>query len=358
MLVLGGARGIYVEDHQAPGYLAAQRTQSRAELRRLVTALQSPEQRAYLFAQNPEWVLMSTTFLADALAASGRTDPEFALEAARGMDALLDSLLAQRAETYLLPYHRQGTWRVARGADEGIFYLGEIAFSLGLRRQLSDDNPRWRTLHRRFIAGIERVLARAPNGYAESYPNEAWTFCNVIALAALIQSDRLEGTDHQPQVQAWRRGVIPLMDLETGLLPSAYTLDGRITQGVEGSSIWAVITFLSLVDPELARLQYAAALKVLGRDVLGFAWAREWPANGAADHDVDSGMTVLGVGPASTGFSLAAAHAMQDAERYARTKALLDVIATPVEDADGARHYLPSNLMGDVVFAFSAGGIQ
>jgi hypothetical protein len=326
-----------------------------AELRRVTRALADPAQARALSSQNPEWLLMANTFTAYALADAAR-DAAFKAEGAALMDGILERIRGQQAETFFLPYHRQGTWRVARGPAQSVFYLGEVSLALGLRRAIDDGNPTWKAWHAQLVAQLDDVLARSPNGYAESYPNEVWTFCNAIALASLAQWDLLEGTDHGARVTSWKHGMKALRDPATGLWPSAYTLDGRISQGPEGSSIWTAITFVARVDPALAREQYKLATRSLAGEMLGFSFGREWPATAGGTADIDSGLTVLGVGPASTGFLPAAARAVGDLERVRNTWAFLDLVAPATVEEGGARHYLPSNLMGDAVFAFSRGG--
>ena len=46
---------------------------------------------------------------------------------------------------------------------------------------------------------------------------------------------------------------------------------------------------LRLIDEEFARDQTTRARKELGRDLLGFAWSREWPGSWRGPRDVDSG---------------------------------------------------------------------
>lgn len=137
----------------------------------------------------------------------------------------------------------------------------------------------------------------APLRSAESYPDECWTFCNTVALAATRLADALDGTDHADLRAAWcARARRRLVDPGTGMLVSSYTLDGRIGDGPEASSLFMAAHDLLVVDPALARDQYRRARRAFGRSVLGFGYAREWP-DAAGRDDVDSGPTVPGWGP-------------------------------------------------------------
>src|SRR5262245_51856974 len=95
-----------------------------------------------------------------------------------------------------------------------------------------------------------------------------------------------------------------LIDPKTGLRVSSYRLDGTAHDGPEGSSIFLAATMLQLVDGDFAADQYRRARCELGRNVLGFGFAREWPASWSGPIDIDSGMIVpiVGASPGASGF--------------------------------------------------------
>ena len=51
---------------------------------------------------------------------------------------------------------------------------------------------------------------------------------------------------------------------------------------------------LRAVDPVFAEDQYRRAKKELARTILGFGYAREWPASHRGPEDVDSGPVIPG----------------------------------------------------------------
>ncbi|MBW2255468.1 MAG: hypothetical protein JRI25_12835 [Deltaproteobacteria bacterium] len=193
------------------------------------------------------------------------------------------------------------------------------------------------------------------SGSAESYPDECWTFCNTTALAAILVADRIFGTDHRAFAEEWvSRAREALMDEETGLLVSSFALDGRHLDGPEGSSIWFAAHNLLLVDEVFAEDQYWRARAALGRGVLGFGYAREWPPSWAGPADVDSGpiVPVLGASAGSSGLALVGAGAFADRRFQDALLSSLNLAAFPIRSGD-ALAYQAGNQVADAVFLYA-----
>lgn len=250
-------------------------------------------ERAALRGSNPEWDLMSRTFSVLAFANLALARPERREALLRATDAVLADTLraeAERADAFVLPYFHRAPFR--NRAARSLFLDGELALMLAARQAVARD-PRWAAPLRERVDRLAAQLERGPVLSGESYPDEAWTFCNTVALAALALSDRVDGRDHSALRRRWvevakRRLVEP----RTGLLVSSFTWDGRPLDGPEGSTLWLAAHMLQLVDEDFARDQYRRAREALGRTALGFAWAREWPARLRGPDDVDSGPTI------------------------------------------------------------------
>jgi hypothetical protein len=198
-------------------------------------------------------------------------------------------------------------------------------------------------------------MEQSPVLSAESYPDECWTFCNAVALAAIRMTDRLDGTDHTEFLARWVRvAKEKLVHPATGMLVSSYRLDGTPLDGPEGSSIWMSIHALSLVDEGFAQDQYRRARKELGRTVAGFGFSREWPPGFKGLMDVDSGLVVpfLEASPGASGLALVGAATFEDLDYLRALHASLDFAAFPRE-RDGELSYCASNQVGDAVLLYS-----
>jgi len=190
---------------------------------------------------------------------------------------------------------------------------------------------------------------------AESYPDECWLFCNAVALAAMKCGDVLDGTDHAAFFRDWiSNAKQKLIEKESGILISSFDLNGVVQDGAEGSSIWMIAHCLQIVDPVFAREQYDLARKQLGRRVLGFGYAREWPESNMPFMDVDSGpvIPILGASPSSSGLAILAAAAFGDADYLESLLTSLNFGGFPVRSGEGLR-YCGSNQVGDSVLLYA-----
>lgn len=311
---------------------------------------------------NAEWDFMGRTFLGLGLLNLALREPARQAECLAAVDAILEETLrleAAHGQThFLLPYGRAGPFRDPAGRS--LFVDGELLLLAAGRRLVAEHEP-LRALVAERAAACRAALERGPILCGESYPDECWTFCNAAALAGLRLADALERTDHAPLARRWVASARQhLVDPASGLLVSSFRWDGRTLDGPEGSSLWFAIHALWLVDEPFAREQYAAGRALLGRELLGFGWAREWPparpgAPGhAAREDVDSGPIVplLEASASSSGLALLAAASAGDEAWLTALRRSLELGGFPLREGGGLR-YAASNQVGDAVLLYA-----
>jgi len=307
-----------------------------------------------LRAQNPEWDLMSRTFLTLTLADRALAEPARLDAALASIDAVLSDTLAQDSsagqQAFLLPYAAARPWI---GDGRSLFVDGEILVMLGARRILRDD--RWGEEFRARAAVVEAELLAGGGGpgRAESYPDEGWTFCHVMALVGLRMAEVLDGRDERAPRTAFLGWIEQIREPSTGLLAAEFDMRGRMKDGPEGSSAWWTATGLLLVDPTLARDQYTRARSALGATLGGWAYAREWPRGQEGRVDIDSGplVPVLGASPSSSGFALVASNAFGDTTWHAQLVSALSA-ANAVMSVDPRLASAADNPMGQAVLAW------
>lgn len=325
------------------------------------------EDESKLERGNPEWVLMSRMFTSLAfanVAASERSDR------ARYTDAMariarLTIAEAERGDgpyPFLMPYASRRPF--LDPSARSLFVDGEIALMLAAL-ELLDAQPSGRDERgpserdpsldaELWVTRVREQIERGPALLGESYPNEAWIFCNTAALAAIRLHDVARG-DPDAHAELFARWVAHarthLVDPKTGMLVSATHYDGEAWQGPEGSTLWFAADMLLLVDEAFAREQYALARKELGRSFLGFAWSREWSASEPAQDDIDSGPTIpfIGANAGASGLAIGAAKAFGDEATLSGLLASLQLTGFPM---DGRSHYASGNLMADAAFAY------
>ncbi|MBI4601757.1 MAG: hypothetical protein HY721_07335 [Planctomycetes bacterium] len=311
---------------------------------------------ARMRVSNAEWDFMGRTFLVLALANMALHEPSRAKEYLAPMDRIIDETLALESSRglyfFLMDYARSAPF--VRRPARSLFVDGEIALMLASRRMVEEKDA-YRALLRERATVILESLEAGPFLCAESYPDECWMFCNAAALAALKLQDSLDGTDHGTFFRKWLDlAGSRLVDPRTGILVSSFSLDGGVRDGPEGSTIWTVCHFLSLVAPAFAEDQYRRARKELGRDVLGFGYALEWPRSWTGPMDVDSGPIVplVGASAGSSGQALLGAATFGDREYLSALLTTLGFAAMPVESR-GALRFCASNQVGDAVMLYA-----
>jgi hypothetical protein len=304
-----------------------------------------------------EWDFMGRTYLVMSLANMALRDPADKARCLEAADVIIDETMSIEKEkgfTFFLMDYGQDTSRFRETPARSIFVDGEIALMLGARR-LVEEKPAYREAMLERVAVIAQRMEHDPVMCAESYPNECWLFCNTVALAAMKMSDTLDGTDHGELFRKWvATARARLVERRTGLLISSFSLEGNVADGPEGSSIWMAAHCLQLVDDEFAREQYGRARSLLGRSILGFGYAREWPKAYVGLADVDSGgvVPILGASPSSSGLALIAAAAFGDQDFYSRLATSLGMVAYPSEKG-GMLRYCASNQVGDAAMLYS-----
>jgi len=310
--------------------------------------------------RNAEWDFMGRSFFVWSLANLALREPSQAAECLDVMDAIIGETIRIEDEggvhAFLMPYGRTARFVQSEPGEppRSHFVDGEIALMLGMRRVVADREEYREPLRIR----IDRIVTRmrkSPVLSGESYPNECWTFCNTLGLAALRVADVLDGTDHQGLIHDWiATAKERLVEPATGLLISAYTVSGQSIYGPEGSTIWMAAHCLALVDEAFAADQYARAKREIGRNVLGFAYAREWPPSCPGGIDVDSGIVipVLGISASSSGLAFVAAATFDDRPFLEGLLASLSLGGFPIE-RDGTLAYASSNQVGDAVLLYA-----
>jgi hypothetical protein len=253
---------------------------------------------------------------------------------------------------FLLPYAHASPW--LGSPPRSLFVDGEIALMLAARLLVEPD-PDLATLLVSRAATVRDQMESGPVLCGESYPDECWMFCNAAAIAALVLA---EAAGAGPQLDFARRWLArvrgALVHDETGLLVSSFSWSGEPKDGPEGSSIFMVAHCLQLVDPDFARDQYERAREELGRSLVGFGWAREWPDSWRGPWDVDSGPIVplLDASAGASGLALLGAGAFEDDRFLDALVSSLDLATFPTRER-GRLRYAASNQVGDAVALYA-----
>jgi hypothetical protein len=218
-------------------------------------------------AVNAEWDLMGRTFVVLSLANIALREPAVRDQNLSVADAIIDETLAlERAHGHFhfsMPYARAKPFVLQPARS--LFVEGEIALMLAARCTVAERADYVEVVADRAELLVKRMSA-GPLLCAESYPDECWMFDNTCALAAIRLADALLGTDRADFFTRWLDTArAKLVDPQTGLLISSFSLSGAPRDGPEGSSIWIVSHWLQLIDQDFAAEQYASDTHASGQ---------------------------------------------------------------------------------------------
>jgi len=305
---------------------------------------------------NQEWDFMARTFFVWALANMALRQPESKRAYLQVMDQIIqDTLEKEKKHTFhyfSMSYSRSRPFVLQPARSQ--FLDGEIAMMLAMRR-LVEEKPSYKKPLKERVREMVRRMKKSPVLSAESYPDESWTFCNTVALAAIRMADYLDGSDHSDFFKQWvRMAKKKLVHPKTGLLVSTYEFNGKHLYGPEGSTIWMTTHNLMLIDLKFAKEQYQLAKKELARNVLGFGFAGEWPDSWRGQADVDSGPVIpfVDVSAGSSGLAFVAAKAFRDNTYLRSLLKTLNFAAFPYQKG-GKLRFMASNQVGDAVMLYA-----
>lgn len=307
-------------------------------------------------AGNAEWDFMGRTYLVLALANMAIAEPSQESRYLGVMDTIIDETLRLEASRgmyfFMMDYAQAGSF-MAQPA-RSTFLDGEIALMLAARQTVRG-LPRFAPPLAQRVDLLVQYLSRGPVMCGESYPDECWIFCNAVAVAAVHISDRLDGRDHSAFIQQWlATAKTKLIHKQSGILVSSFSYNGQPKDGPEGSSIWMVAHCLQVVDPEFAGEQYRLARQQIGEKLLGFGYAREWPASWEGPADVDSGpiVPVLGASAGPSGLAILGAATFHDDAYLQQLLTTLRFAGFPTSRGDELR-FAASNQVGDAVLLYA-----
>jgi hypothetical protein len=312
---------------------------------------------------NPEWDFMWRTFLVLSITNIILMEPPREKDLLPVIDVIIDDTIEKINKNglyyFLMSYGKAKPFNF--DPPKSLFHDGEVALMLSARRLIRDDE-RLKTLHKNFLTATVENMKRCPLLSAESYPDECWLFCNTVSLMAMKISDYIDGTDHSTFINDWlKMAKKHLVDKKTGLLHSAYTIDGEPLHGPEGSSIWMATHCLSFVDEEFARQQFTMAKKELYFSLYSFGFSREWPLSWKAQLDCDAGgiFAIMQVSPSASVFAMLAAREYNDQHIASTILDSINLGGLPTEKNHQMR-YSASNLVGDasILYAMVAGTIR
>lgn len=260
------------------------------------------------------------------------------------------STIARAAEKSFLPEMRDFGTRAWHGEDvmaslggsHGHAYMGYPALAVSMARWLGARLPaRLLRDHDRLIATFVRRLSRSTTGLIETYPGEAYPTDVASVVGAIALHGRVMRKDYAPLLVRWAEAVRRIqIDPASGFVHQRMNAQsGKPRDAPRGSGTGLAAYFAGFADGRV-REQLARALIAHESTFFGFAGIREYAAGHRGGGDVDSGLVVLGVSVAATGFTLSVARTPRRRETFERIFRTVTLFGIPA--SRGSRAFFAS----------------
>jgi hypothetical protein len=224
------------------------------------------------------------------------------------------------------------------GSTQGhIGFLGHLGIALEAYRLLGGSDTDVLDLEQRVADALARRVQSAPFHFVEN----AVVFA-VLALTDVGRSPKF----HDVLATALTYAHAHLVDTETGLLDFAVGKDGEGVGGPRASGAAWSYYYLAIADPIFANEQ-AHALQRFRKKIAPGAEAlcERIECNGSGD--VDSGPLLFGISPAATGFAMASARRLRDAQWLGSLLSTAEWAGCIIPGTK--RHYVLAPLVGDAI---------
>jgi hypothetical protein len=286
-----------------------------------------------------EWALVTHQMTALGLAQLCLRDP-----AQRARLAPLVTRAATRSFAVEMRGFGTRAWRgedamASLDGDHGHAYLAYAALALGMARLVDPAfPPELAAQHDALIAAYERRLLASPTGLIETYPGEAYPTDVAAVAAAIAIHGRATRVSHAAVLQHWAERVVAVqLDRDTGLVVQRMDAATAVAHDAPRASGTALAAYFAGFADRAVATRLATAVIRQQTTAFGFGAIREYAAGSDGPGDVDSGPVVLGVSVSATGFALASARRVGDADAFTALYRTVDLFGLPLRDGDRLR---------------------
>lgn len=300
-----------------------------------------------------EWALYSCSILSKALANISILYPEAKQESINTIDSLIHIVKSPELRLYDKMRWGEDPLDSITGDNSHISYLSHLAWMIGTYRKIGGGDN-YNALHDSLCKAMNRRILTSECMNLPTYPGEDIYIPDMlVAIVALSDYAKQNKGKYQNTVNRWiQRAKSEWIDSETGLLRSFLPLDGdtSVKSPIKGSYSTLNTYYLTQIDPEFAKEQYAHLKDVFLKDswLIGF---KEYPdGSGFLGMDVDAGPIIFGLSPSGTAFGIGCATYFNDMDLRKHLLKTAEIAGHTVS-WNGKRRYLLANiaLVGEAI---------
>ena len=300
-----------------------------------------------------EWALYSCSMFSKAFSNISILYPETKQESINTIDSLIQIVKSPELRLYDKMRWGEDPLDSIAGDKSHISYLSHLAWMIGNYRKIGGGDN-YNALHDSLCKAMNRRILESECMNLPTYPGEDIYIPDMlVAIVALSDYAKQNNGKYQTTVNSWiQRAKSEWIDSETGLLRSFLSLDGdtSVKSPIKGSYSTLNTYYLTQIDPEFAKEQYAHLKDVFLKDSWLTGFKEYSDGSGFLGMDVDAGPIIFGLSPSGTAFGIGCATYFNN--MYLRKHLLKTAeIAGHTVSWNGKRRYLLANiaLVGEAI---------
>ena len=301
-----------------------------------------------------EWALYSCSMTSAALANIAILYPQNKEQSIKFIEQIIDIALSPEIREYDALRWMEDPMEGIYGDLSHISYYSHIAWMISRYKQIGGDN-KYDDVYHSLCKAMNRRIRQSPYLNLPTYPEEYIYIPDMlVAIVALHNYSCQYDGKYASTVNMWlERARNEWLDKETGLLASILVEDAdsvEIKQSIRGSYSALNCYYLSLIDPEFAKVQYECLKEKFRQGFLVKGIKEYHNETCLLGFDVDAGPIILNLSPSGTAFAIGCATSLDDMAFRSQLLKTAEIAGSTVTWF-GKSHYLLANwaLVGEAI---------
>ena len=294
-----------------------------------------------------EWALYTCSMTSAALANIALLYPQNKEMSIKFIGQIIDIAMSSEIREYDRQRWEEDPIEGIYGNLSHISYYSHLAWMISRYKQIGGDG-RYDDLYHSLCDAMNSRIRISPSLNLPTYPGELiYVPDMLVAIVALAYYSNQYDGKYATTVKMWLdRAKNEWIDKETGLIASFLAENGdsvEIVLPVKGSYSALSCYYLSLVDPEFAKVQYEC-LKRCFKQVFLISGIKEYHDKTCLfGMDIDAGPIIFNLSPSGTAFAIGCATSLNDMEFRSQLLRTAEIGGSTITWF-GKSHYLISEL--------------
>ena len=294
-----------------------------------------------------EWALYTCSMTSAALANIALLYPQNKETSIKFIKKIIDITMSPELREYDRVRWNEDPLETLYGERSHVSYLSHLAWMIGRYKQIGGDGQ-YDELYHSICGTMNRRILHSKSLNLQTYPEECIYIPDMlVAIVALPDYSHFYNGEYKSTVDRWmEKAKNEWTDKETGVVVSFLVEDNdstRIVLPVKGSYSALNCYYLSLIDPEFAKIQYEC-LKKNFLQTFPFTGIREYHDQSCLfGMDIDAGPIIFNLSPSGTAFAIGCATSLGDMKFRCSLLKTAEIAGSTITWF-GKSHYLLSNL--------------